>query len=84
MLPMPRAQVGSLVGELDPTCCNRRSHTLQQRLEMPQAATKTQDSQINKHTNISKKGKKGLYRGRPANQCGPHPMDHSQDPTMRP
>ena len=55
-LPIPGAQVQSLVGELDPTCCNgkilhaatERSCMLQQRWKISCAATKTWCSQIKK------------------------------------
>ena len=49
MLPIQENEVNFLVGEQDPTCHNLRSCMLQWRLKIPQVATKTQYSQINKY-----------------------------------
>ena len=46
--PNSGAQVRSLVRELDPICYNLRSCMPQRRLKIPQAATKTQNRQMNK------------------------------------
>ena len=45
MLPMQGARVQSLVEKLDPACCN----CFHAKMKIPQAATKTQYSQINKY-----------------------------------
>ena len=51
---MQGAQVQSLVRELDPTCCNRRTLMLPWRLKIPCAVFKTQCNQINRHLKTKK------------------------------
>ena len=45
---MQEVQVQSLIGEQDPTCCNRKVPYATTKMEDPEAATKTEHSQINK------------------------------------
>ena len=45
---MQEVQVQSLIRERDPTCCNKKVPYATPKMEDPEAATKTQHSQINK------------------------------------